>query len=133
MHQCDSLMPKNKQRLDLLLTERKLFDSLKLAQSAIMAGRVLVNDIKIDKAGHDVDINCDIRILGGDSKYVSRGGFKLEAAIAHFKIDVDGKICLDIGASTGGFTDCLLQNGAKIVTALDVCKVLIHNKLMQDN
>jgi len=98
-----------------------------------MAGRVLVNEIKIDKAGHDVDINCVIRILGRDSKYVSRGGFKLEAAIKHFEIDVDGKICLDIGASTGGFTDCLLQNGASKVTALDVGKGLLHNKLRQDN
>jgi 23S rRNA (cytidine1920-2'-O)/16S rRNA (cytidine1409-2'-O)-methyltransferase len=126
-------MPKNKKRLDLLLTDRNLFDSLKLAQAAIMAGRVLVDEIKIDKAGHDVDINCEIRILGGDSKFVSRGGLKLEAAIEHFEIDVDGKNCLDIGASTGGFTDCLLQNGAKKVTALDVGKGLIHNKLRQDN
>lgn len=126
-------MPKNKQRLDTLLTERNLFDSLKLAQAAIMAGRVLVDEIKIDKAGHDVDINCEIRIIGNDSKYVSRGGLKLEAAIEHFKIDVDGKICLDIGASTGGFTDCLLQNGASKVIALDVGKGLIHNQLRQDN
>ncbi len=94
---------------------------------------MLVNDIKIDKAGHDVDINCEIRILGGDSKYVSRGGLKLDAAIEHFEIDVDGKICLDIGASTGGFTDCLLQNGASKVVALDVGKGLLHNKLRQND
>lgn len=126
-------MPKNKQRLDLLLIDRNLFDSLKLARSTIMAGRVLVNEIKIDKVGHDVDINCDIRILGGDSKYVSRGGLKLEAAIKHFKINAKNKICLDIGASTGGFTDCLLQNGASKVVALDVGRGLLHNKLYMDD
>lgn len=121
-----------KSRLDILLTERGLFPSRSLAQSAIMEGRVLVNEQKIEKAGQMVPSDCEIRIIGEDMKYVSRGGLKLEAAIEHFKIDVVGKRCLDVGASTGGFTDCLLQNGASKVVALDVGKGQLHEKLRQD-
>lgn len=126
-------MPKLKKRLDVLLVERKLFESQALAQSAVMEGRVLVDEIKVEKSGHMFFESCEIRILGDDPKYVSRGGLKLEAAIEHFKIDVNKKTCLDIGASTGGFTDCLLQNDAKKVISLDVGKGQIHNKLRQDD
>ena len=126
-------MPVIKKRLDVLLLERELFESLALAQAVIMEGRVLVDDVKAEKAGHMFLESCSIRILGDDPKYVSRGGLKLEAAIEHFKIDITEKICLDIGASTGGFTDCLLQNGALKIVALDVGKGQIHNKLRQDD
>ncbi|MBU1023278.1 TlyA family RNA methyltransferase [bacterium] len=121
-----------KKRLDVLLVERGLFESLALAQAAVMEGRVLVDEVKVEKAGHMFLENCEIRILGDDPEYVSRGGLKLEAAIEHFKIDVSEKTCLDVGASTGGFTDCLLQNGARKVVAVDVGKGQLHNKLMQD-
>jgi 23S rRNA (cytidine1920-2'-O)/16S rRNA (cytidine1409-2'-O)-methyltransferase len=127
------MVPRIKKRLDILLVERELFESRNLAQAAIMEGRVLVNDVKIEKAGQQVDPDCVIRILGDDPKYVSRGGFKLEAALNHFQINVKEKICLDVGASTGGFTDCLLQHGAKKVVAIDVGKGQMHNKLRQDD
>src|SRR3990170_1432442 len=98
-----------KHRLDRLLVERGLFESRERAQGLILAGQVLVNDQKVDKAGALVAEDADIRILGERMPYVSRGGLKLEAALREFKIEVLGKAALDVGASTGGFTDCLLQ------------------------
>ena len=113
-------MMKDKKRLDIILTERGLFPSREKARAAIMAGEVLVNDQKIDKAGAAVDTKCQIRLLGEKLPYVSRGGLKLAKAISSFGIDMQNKIVLDIGASTGGFVDCSLQNGAQKVYAVDV-------------
>jgi 23S rRNA (cytidine1920-2'-O)/16S rRNA (cytidine1409-2'-O)-methyltransferase len=104
----------------LLLVERGLAKSREKAQALILAGEVLVDGNKVNKAGTQVLFDADIEITGKDIPYVSRGGIKLEAALRRFKIDVSGLACLDIGASTGGFTDCLLQHGAKHVTAVDV-------------
>ncbi len=106
-------------RLDKLLVDRGLAASRERAQALILAGKVLVDDQKIEKAGAPVSAQCVIRLLGEDLKYVSRGGLKLERALVHWNIAVTGKICLDIGASTGGFTDCLLQHGASQVIAVD--------------
>lgn len=89
------------------------------AQALILAGKVLVNEQKIQKSGSPVDPNASLRLLGDDLKYVSRGGLKLEKALAHWRINLVGKTCVDIGASTGGFTDCLLQHGAARVIAVD--------------
>ena len=108
-----------KVRLDKLLVERELVSSRERAQALILAGKVLVNEQKIDKAGAPVDSDSAIRLLGDDLRYVSRGGLKLEKALAYWKIDLSGKICLDVGASTGGFTDCMLQHGARRVIAVD--------------
>jgi 23S rRNA (cytidine1920-2'-O)/16S rRNA (cytidine1409-2'-O)-methyltransferase len=93
---------------------------------------VLVNGQKVEKAGAAVDSEADIRLLGGDLKYVSRGGLKLEAALRNWKVDVTGKICLDVGASTGGFTDCLLQHGASRIIAVDTGYGQIDLRLRQD-
>jgi 23S rRNA (cytidine1920-2'-O)/16S rRNA (cytidine1409-2'-O)-methyltransferase len=106
-------------RLDKLLLERGVVPSRERAQALVLAGKVLVNGQKIEKSGASVNTGADIRLLGDDLKYVSRGGLKLEHALAHWKISVAGKICLDVGASTGGFTDCLLQQGAARVIAVD--------------
>ncbi len=108
-----------KLRLDKLLLQRGLAASRERAQALILAGRVLVNEQKVEKAGASVPEESAIRILGDDLPYVSRGGFKLARAFEHWHIDVTGKTCMDIGASTGGFTDCLLQNGARKVIAVD--------------
>ena len=108
-----------KTRLDKLLVERGLATSRERAHALILAGRVLVNEQKSDKPGHSVPGDAPIRLLGGDLRYVSRGGLKLEAALAHWQIDLTGRFCLDIGASTGGFTDCMLQHGAARVLAID--------------
>jgi 23S rRNA (cytidine1920-2'-O)/16S rRNA (cytidine1409-2'-O)-methyltransferase len=108
-----------KVRLDKLLVERGLAASRERAQSLILAGKVLVDDQKLEKAGAPVSAECVIRLLGDDLKYVSRGGLKLERALQHWSISVAGKICLDVGASTGGFTDCLLQHDASRVIAVD--------------
>ena len=121
-----------KTRLDKLLFERGFANSRERAQALILAGKVLVNGQKIEKSGTDIDVESDIRLLGEDLKYVSRGGLKLEKALAHWKIDVGGKICLDVGASTGGFTDCLLQYHARQVHAFDVGKGQIAWKLRSD-
>lgn len=121
-----------KLRLDKLLLERGLASSRERAQALILAGKVLVAGQKIDKAGTSVDADSDIRVLGEQLKYVSRGGLKLEKALEHWKIDVAGKICLDIGASTGGFTDCLLQHGAARVIAVDTGHGQIDFRLRQD-
>jgi 23S rRNA (cytidine1920-2'-O)/16S rRNA (cytidine1409-2'-O)-methyltransferase len=109
-----------KLRLDRLLVGHGLFESRERAQAMIFAGQVLVNGQKIDKAGTLVPEDAEIRILGESLPYVSRGGLKLEAALKEFRITVEGKVALDVGASTGGFTDCLLQSGAKKVYAVDV-------------
>ena len=98
-----------KERLDTLLVQRGFFESRSRAQAAIMAGQVLVNEQKIDKTGTQVAPDAAIRLLGGDLKYVSRGGLKLEKAVSCFNLNLTGKIAADIGASTGGFTDCALQ------------------------
>jgi 23S rRNA (cytidine1920-2'-O)/16S rRNA (cytidine1409-2'-O)-methyltransferase len=108
-----------KTRIDKLLVERGLAPSRERAQALILAGKVLVNNQKVDKAGASVEHEAAIRLLGEDLRYVSRGGLKLERALEHWQIDVAGRICMDIGASTGGFTDCLLQHGAARVIAVD--------------
>ena len=121
-----------KLRLDKLLLERGLAGSRERAQSLILAGKVLVNGQKIEKSGAPVDREAEVRLLGEDLKYVSRGGLKLEKALEHWKINVTGKICLDVGASTGGFTDCLLQYGAARVIAIDTGHGQIDFRLRQD-
>jgi len=119
-------------RLDRLLVERGLVPSRERGQALILAGRVLVDEQKVDKAGAAVASDAAVRILGDDLPYVSRGGLKLAAALAHWHIDVRDRICLDIGASTGGFTDCLLQNGARRVIAVDTGYGQIDAKLRND-
>jgi 23S rRNA (cytidine1920-2'-O)/16S rRNA (cytidine1409-2'-O)-methyltransferase len=106
-------------RVDLLLVERGLVPSRERARALILAGRVLVREQKVDKPGATVPEDAPIRLLGEDPPYVSRGGLKLAAALEHWRISVTGRNCLDVGASTGGFTDCLLQHGAAHVTAVD--------------
>ena len=109
-----------KQRLDVLLVERGLAGSRERAKRMIMAGEVLVDNQKVDKAGATVKPEAEIRLLGNDIPYVSRGGLKLEKAMQEFGVPIEGRSCADIGASTGGFTDCMLQNGAVRVYAIDV-------------
>jgi 23S rRNA (cytidine1920-2'-O)/16S rRNA (cytidine1409-2'-O)-methyltransferase len=121
-----------KVRLDKLLVDRGLAASRERAQALILAGKVLVNEQKLEKAGAQVNQECAIRLLGEDLKYVSRGGVKLERALDHWNINVAGKTCLDVGASTGGFTDCLLQRGAKGVIAVDTGRGQLDFKLRQD-
>ena len=121
-----------KERIDRLLVERGLADSREKAQAMIMAGEVLAGEQKITKAGYKVDAAADLRVLAARPKYVSRGGLKLEAALESFGIDIDGKVCLDIGSSTGGFTDCLLQHGARKVYAVDVGTAQLDWKIRQD-
>ena len=121
-----------KVRLDKLLVERGLTPSRERAQALILAGRVLVNEQKLEKSGANVDSEAAIRILGDDQPYVSRGGLKLKHALEHWQIDVSGKTCLDIGASTGGFTDCLLQAGAARVIAVDTGYGQMDAKLRSD-
>ena len=111
---------KNKERLDILLTQKGLCESRSRAQALIMSGEVYVNGQKCDKAGPPVDENALLEIRGNSCPYVSRGGLKLEKALRDFGIDPTGFVCSDSGASTGGFTDCLLQKGAKKVFAIDV-------------
>jgi 23S rRNA (cytidine1920-2'-O)/16S rRNA (cytidine1409-2'-O)-methyltransferase len=121
-----------KVRLDQLLVERGLAASRERARALILAGRVLVREQKIDKPGTSVPVDCPIRLLGNDLRYVSRGGLKLEAALSHWQIDATGRTCIDVGASTGGFTDCLLQHGAAHVTAIDTGFGQIDMKLRND-
>lgn len=109
-----------KKRLDVILTERNLFPSREKARTAIMTGRILIHGNKETKAGTMIAEDTEIQIIGHDLPYVSRGGLKLEKAVKSFELDFTDKIVLDIGASTGGFTDCSLQNGAKKVYAVDV-------------
>ncbi len=118
-----------------MLVERGLAESRTKAQAMVMAGVVLVDEQRVDKPSHQFDTNSAIRIKGGDdptSRYVGRGGLKLEAALREFQIEVSGLTCLDVGASTGGFTDCLLQNGAKKVVAVDVGHNQIDWRLRND-
>ena len=109
-----------KERLDVLLVKKGLVNSRQQAKAVIMAGEVFVNGEREDKAGTTFDEKADIVVKSNKQKYVSRGGFKLEKAINNWPIDLNDKICMDIGSSTGGFTDCMLQNGAKKVYAVDV-------------
>ncbi|HLJ47166.1 MAG TPA: TlyA family RNA methyltransferase [Bryobacteraceae bacterium] len=118
-------------RLDLLLVERGLAESREKARALILSGNVLVNGIRVDKAGHAIEPESRIELLERP-KYVSRGGIKLEAALDHFHIDVSGRTCLDVGSSTGGFTDCLLQYGAAKVYAIDVGAGQLDWKLRND-
>lgn len=110
----------DKQRLDLLLVEKGLCESREKAKALIMAGQIFIDGQKCDKAGENVDISKTPEIRGETLKYVSRGGLKLEKALLEFPVSLEDKVCMDIGASTGGFTDCMLQNGAKKVFAVDV-------------
>ena len=128
----DSLPSKGKLRIDKLLVERGLVPTRQRAQSMVIAGRVLVNGQKIEKSGITVEHDAELRLLGSDLKYVSRGGLKLEAALHHWKIDLAGKSCMDIGASTGGFTDCMLQHGAAKVMAVDTGYGQIAARLRSD-
>jgi len=120
-------------RVDLLLVERGLVPSRERARALILAGRVLIGEQKIDKAGTTVPDDVPIRLLGDDQPYVSRGGLKLAAALDYWQINVKGRGCLDVGASTGGFTDCLLQHGAAYVTAVDTGFGQIDLKLRNDS
>jgi 23S rRNA (cytidine1920-2'-O)/16S rRNA (cytidine1409-2'-O)-methyltransferase len=131
--QLSDLEPSLKLRLDKLLVDRGLAASRERAQALILAGKVLVNDQKVEKAGAQVLADAAVRLLGEDLKYVSRGGLKLERALEHWRIDVTGKVCLDVGASTGGFTDCLLQRGASRVIAIDTGYGQMDFKLRQDS
>jgi 23S rRNA (cytidine1920-2'-O)/16S rRNA (cytidine1409-2'-O)-methyltransferase len=124
-----------RERIDKLLVDRGLAESRTKAQAMIMAGLVLVNEQRVDKPSHQFDTTSSIRVKGGDdaaSRYVGRGGLKLEAALREFQLDVTGLTCLDVGASTGGFTDCLLQHGANRVVAIDVGHNQIDWRLRND-
>ena len=119
-------------RIDKLLVERGLVPSRERAQALVLSGRVLVNEQKVEKAGAGVDPGAAIRLLGDDLRYVGRGGLKLEAALRDWKIDLTGRTCMDVGASTGGFTDCMLQHGAAGVVAVDTGYGQIHARLRSD-
>ncbi|HEU0253274.1 MAG TPA: TlyA family RNA methyltransferase [Pyrinomonadaceae bacterium] len=124
-----------RERIDKLLVDRGLAESRTRAQAMVMAGVVLVNEQRVEKPSQQFDTSSSIRVKGGDdptSRYVGRGGLKLEAALREFQIDVSGWVCLDVGASTGGFTDCLLQHGAKRVVAIDVGHNQIDWRLRND-
>ncbi|SHJ48822.1 TlyA family RNA methyltransferase [Paramaledivibacter caminithermalis] len=124
---------KKKVRIDTLLVERNYFESREKAKKSLMSGIVYVNNLLVDKPGMKVDSDADIEIKGKALPYVSRGGLKLEKAIKKYNIDLKGKICMDVGASTGGFTDCMLQNGAKKVYSIDVGYGQLDWKLRQDD
>ena len=119
-------------RLDKALVERGLVGSRERAQAMILAGRVLVAEQKVQKPGTPIDEGAALRLLGDDLRYVSRGGLKLEGAIERWGIVLDGRACIDVGASTGGFTDCLLQHGARSVLAVDTGYGQIAHKLRVD-
>lgn len=125
-------MSPKKQRLDLILVEKGMVKSRQRAQAVIMAGKVLVNERPIDKPGFFVAPEDRVELKGADIAYVSRGGLKLEAALNELQLDVTGAICIDVGSSTGGFTDCLLQYGAERVYAVDVGYGQLAWKLRQD-
>lgn len=124
---------KGKVRVDVLLVERGLVPSRERARALILAGRILVSEQKVDKPGATVPAEAPVRLLGEDMPYVSRGGLKLAAALEQWKIDVKGRACVDVGTSTGGFTDCLLQHGAAHVTAVDTGFGQIAMKLRNDS
>lgn len=115
-----------KERLDVLLVQRGLAPSREKAKAFIMSGDVYVEGQKEDKAGHEFSTNCKIELRAEKMPYVSRGGFKLEKAVDVFKIKLNNLVCMDIGASTGGFTDCMLKNGAKKVYSIDVGHGQLH-------
>jgi 23S rRNA (cytidine1920-2'-O)/16S rRNA (cytidine1409-2'-O)-methyltransferase len=124
-----------RERIDKLLVERGLAESRTKAQALVMAGVVLVNEQRVAKPSDQFPIDAGIRLKHGDnpaSRFVGRGGLKLEAALREFQLDVRGAVCLDVGASTGGFTDCLLQNGAQKVFAIDVGHNQIDWRLRND-
>ncbi|MFZ0334503.1 MAG: TlyA family RNA methyltransferase [Candidatus Acidiferrales bacterium] len=125
-------MTKSKSRIDLLLVERGLAPTRQRAQALIMAGQVRVNGQPAQKPSEAADAAAKLEVLGPDSKYASRAGAKLEGALADFAIDVRDRICLDVGASNGGFTDCLLQHGARRVYAVDVNTAQLDWKLQRD-
>ncbi len=122
----------SKERLDKLLVDRGLVQSRERARALIMAGKVMVKGKKVEKAGEMVSVDADIVLVGEDIPFVSRGGLKLEKALDEFNIDVAGKVAIDVGASTGGFTDCLLQRGAIRVYAVDVGYGQLDLKLRND-
>ncbi|SMO40223.1 TlyA family RNA methyltransferase [Melghirimyces algeriensis] len=122
-----------KERLDVLLVDRKLYPSRQQAQRAIMAGLVRINGERKDKPGTKVPKDAQVEVAGREHPYVSRGGLKLEKALQQFGIHLEGRVVLDIGASTGGFTDCALQNGAAKVYAVDVGYGQLAWKLRQDH
>ena len=113
-------MADKKERLDILLVDRGIITSRERAKTSIMAGKVFVDGRRVDKAGEKVSVTANIEYKGEKLPYVSRGGLKLEKAMKNFPITLEGKVCMDIGASTGGFTDCMLQNGASKVFSIDV-------------
>lgn len=121
-----------KERLDVLLVGQGLAPSREKAKAIIMSGNVLVNGQREDKAGTMVDTKAELTIKGNQLKYVSRGGLKLEKAMSHFDLSLEGKVCMDVGASTGGFTDCMLQNGAVKVYSIDVGHGQLDWKLRND-
>ena len=121
-----------KLRLDKLLVDQAYAVSRERAQALILAGRVLVDEQRIDKPGTPISVAATIRLLGSDLRYVSRGGLKLECALVHWSISLTGLACVDIGASTGGFTDCMLQSGASSVLAVDTGYGQIAQKLRDD-
>lgn len=126
-------MKTEKKRLDTLLVEKKIASSRQRSQSMILSGKVLVNNQPIDKPGTRISVNADISLKGDDIPFVSRGGLKLEHALRNLDIDVSGMTCLDVGASTGGFTDCLLQFGASHVFSVDVGYGQFSWKLRNDS
>ena len=109
-----------KERLDVLLVKKNLAESREKAKAIIMSGIVYVDGQKEDKAGSTFEETAQVEVRGNTLKYVSRGGLKLEKAMQHFDVTLEGKVCMDVGSSTGGFTDCMLQNGAGKVYAIDV-------------
>ncbi|MDA2933679.1 TlyA family RNA methyltransferase [Acidobacteria bacterium AH-259-D05] len=124
---------KKRKRLDALLVERGIAEDHKKATAITLSGLVLVDEQRIDKPGTLIQSTSKIRLKSKEGKYVSRGGIKLEAALREFGVQVEGKVCLDLGASTGGFTDCLLQHGARRVYAFDVGSGQLHWNLQQDS
>ena len=123
----------NKERIDKLMVQQQLAGSRERARALILAGRVLVDDQTVDKVGTQVYLDASIRLRGEDIPFVSRGGLKLAKALECFKLDVTGRVAIDVGASTGGFTDCLLQNGAAKVVAVDVGYGQLAWKLRDDD
>ena len=119
-------------RLDKLMVDRGLVPSRERAQALILAGRVLVDEQRVDKPGAAMKGEVVLRLLGDDLRYVSRGGLKLERALQHWSIDLTARVCVDIGTSTGGFTDCMLQHGAARVTAVDTGYGQIADRLRRD-
>lgn len=121
-----------KERLDVLMVQKNLAESREKAKALIMSGIVYVNGQKEDKAGTSFDTAAQIEVRGNTLRYVSRGGLKLEKAMSHFGVGLEGKVCMDVGASTGGFTDCMLQNGAVKVYSVDVGHGQLAWKLRND-